>query len=308
MIILNKNEIMKLSTVIFALLFFAFQMAFAQEFDCDISVNTQNLSNESRDNLSDFAQQVKQYINNYKWTDQNFGNDKIKCALQINFQSSQGANHYSTQVLIISQRPIHKSNQNTAVLRLKDDNWEFDYVRLQPFNHDNLRFDPLLSFLDYYCYIILGYDFDTFGTLEGTPYFEKAMDIVSKAGGSPTAGKGWELAQQSTYTRGQFVDELLNAKFRILREANHKYHYKGLDLLYKNSDQAKKNILSALESIGKLQEKINQRSFVIKSFFDAKFQEIADTFRGYSDTDVFKKIIKIDQSHQQTYEKAQKGQ
>ncbi len=298
---------MKSILLLAAITVFTLQQVYSQEFDCEVTAeNTQQLSNESRDNLTDFAQQLKMYINNYKWTKEDFGNDKIHCKIQINFQSSQGANHFVTQVVIVSQRPIHKSNRNTAVLRLKDDNWEFDYVRFQPFNHDTQRFDPILSFIDYYCYLILGYDFDSFGLMEGTPYLEKAMDIVGKSRSSPSAGKGWDIEAQSTYTRGQFVDELLNSKFRPLREAIHTYHYKGLDLLSKNPANAKKNILSALEDIGNLQQKLSQRSFTIKAFFEAKYQEIADTFIGYADVSVFQQLTKIDPSHQQAYEKAAK--
>lgn len=281
--------------------------SFAQEFDCDVKIDLQQLSNEARDNLSDFAQQIKNYINNYKWTKEDFGQDKLKCTFEIHFLTSQGSNHYTAQMFVGSQRPIHKQGKNTAVLRLKDDNWEFDYVRFQPLQHETFQFDPLVSFIDYYCYLILGCDADTWESSAGTPYFEKAMEIVNKARSAGNAGPGWDVVSQNVYARGQFVDELLNMQFQPFREAAYRYHYWGMDQLFKYPDKGKKTILAALEIIGNLQQKINKPSLVIKTFFETKYLEIADTFTGYTDAKVFQRLNVIDPSHQQAYEKARQG-
>ena len=290
-----------------ALIMFMFAQSMAQEFDCEVSINTQQLSNTARDNLSDFVQQVKNYVNNYKWTKEDFGTDRLKCTFEIHFQGSQGENHFTAQLFVGSQRPIHKLNKSTAVLRLKDDSWEFDYVRFQPLQHESFQFDPLVSLIDYYCYIILGYDFDTWGASEGTPYFEKAIDIVNKARSAGNAGQGWNIASENTYSRGQLVDELLNSKFRPFREAAYRYHYWGLDQLYKKTEKPKKTMLTALESIGNLIQKINQRSLIVKTFFDTKAPEIADTFVDFPEADVFQKLITIDPAHKQAYENARQG-
>ena len=289
------------------LIMFMSAQSMAQEFDCEVSINTQQLSNTARDNLSDFVQQVKNYVNNYKWTKEDFGTDRIKCTFEIHFQGSQGENHFTAQLFVGSQRPIHKLNKNTAVLRLKDDNWEFDYVRFQPLQHENFQFDPVVSLIDYYCYIILGYDFDTWGAAEGTPYFEKAIDIVNKARSAGNAGQGWTITSGNTYSRGELVDELLNSKFRPFREAVYRYHYWGLDQLYKKTDKPKTTMLTALQSIGNLMQKINQQSLIVRTFFDTKAPEIADTFIDFPDADVFQKLITIDPAHQQAYDKARQG-
>jgi len=291
---------MKSWLVIIASLIFSLVQLFAQEIECDVAINTQQLPAEARENLNDFAQQVKQYINSYQWTKEGLGGEKIKCSIDISFQGSPKDNHYVAQAFIGSKRQIYKSDHNTAVLRVLDDKWDFDYFRYQPLSHNDFRFDPLLSFLDFYIYLILGCDFDTYGVADGTTYFQKAMEIVNKARGS--SGTGWEFSSQSTYQRGQFVDELLNPKFRDLREAVYRYHYKGLDLLYKDPNKAKKNIFSALEKIRKLQKKINQRSLAMRIFFDTKYLEIAETFLDEPDRTIYLKLAKIDPAHQKSYE------
>jgi hypothetical protein len=300
-----ENTMKYLLVIPLYLLFFVLPI-FAQEIDCDVSINTQQVPAEARENLVDFAQQIKQYLNSYQWTKENLGGEKIKCSIDISFLGSPKDNHYTAQAFIGSQRPIYKSERSTAVLRVLDDKWEFDYIRYQPLSHNDFRFDPLLSFLDFYVYLILGFDFDTYRIADGTQYFQKAIEIVNKARGTSNAGTGWDISSQSTYQRGQLVEEILNPKFRDLREAVYKYHYKGLDLLYKNPSKATKNIFSALEKIGNLQTKINQRSLAMRVFFDTKYLEIAEVFLNNEDHSIYPKLAKIDPSHQKSYEEYSK--
>lgn len=290
-----------------ALLILTFPSA-AQEIDCDITfTNLNTLPAESRDNLTDFIPQVKQYINAYRWTKADIGNAKIKCAFNISLQGSPTSTHYTAQVFVGSQRPIFKEGRNTAELRIIDNQWEFDYNHNQSLMHTDNHFDPMLSFIDFYIYLIIGYDFDSYNAGDGTPYFQKAMDIVNLARGSGSGVRGWDLAPQGNYSRAQLIDELLNPKFQDFREAVFRYHYRGLDERHKDTTKARKNILAALERIAKVQEKINTPSLVIRTFFDTKYQEIADVFLGDPDQTVFAKLIKIDPSHEQAYIKASQG-
>jgi hypothetical protein len=275
----------------------------AQEIQCTVTATLDALNAESKENLADFAMQVEQYINSYRWTNADLGGDKISCALNIQFQASPRDGRYTVQAFIGSQRKIFRSDRSTAMIRLLDDKWEFDYLRNQPLTHTEGKFDPLTSFLDYYVNIIIGYDFESYQTGDGAPYFQKAADLVSKG---RTAGKGWDVATGTAFSRSQFADELLNPRYREFREALEKYHYRGLDLMYKDDVKAKKNILASLEKIDILQKKINQKSQVIKIFFDTKYLEIAETFIGYPDPAVFTRLAQIDAAHQQTYDEYSK--
>jgi len=277
-----------------------------QELDCDVSLNLESLTTtEAQDNLSDFVQQLKQYINNYRWLRDYEGNKIIKCAINISIHNSQGNNHYMAQAFIGSQRPIYKSSSNSAVLRLLDDQWEFDYIRNEALMHSESRYDPLLSFIDFYVYLILGYDADTYHTNGGTPYFQKAFEIVNLARGSGLDAKGWEQSPQNIYSRTQIVDELLNPKFQDFRKAVHTYHYWGLDSLFSNSPKSMKRILSSLDKIAKLKNKINQSSLIIRSFFDTKYLEIAEIFLKSANPSIYARLSRIDPAHQKTYDEYQ---
>jgi hypothetical protein len=294
---------MKIFQILIPAIFLIAMVASAQEIECNLSLDIHALTtSEARENISDFAEQLKDYINSYRWTSEDYGNEKVKCAITISFQGVNGNNHYIAQVIVGSQRPVNKSERNSPVIRLRDDNWEFDYIHNQSLQHITSRFDPLLSFIDYYIYVILGYDADTYTQNGGTPYFQKAQDIVNMARGASSNSPGWEQTQQTLYSRAQLVDELLNAKFHDFRKAYFNYHYRGLDSLYTSSARPYRRILSALTSIKNLSEKINQSSLILKTFFDTKYLEIAETFLQYNNAETFVKLATIDPAHQKTYE------
>ncbi|HUL43032.1 MAG TPA: DUF4835 family protein [Bacteroidota bacterium] len=278
----------------------------SQELDCDVTITTSQLTTEAKENLANFESQVKDYFNGYRWTKDDFGNDKIHCSINIAFLGMTSPNHYVAKAFIGSQRPVFKMNQNTAVLRILDDKWEFDYTRTQAMTHVDSHFDPLLSFFDFYAYIILGYDADTYkDTHEGgkaTEYFQKAKDITNRAIGSGQIGSGWDVTSQSTYTRGQLIEELTNPKFQPVRDEIYRYHYHGLDLYYKDEGKARSNIFSAIEKLAKFQKKVNQPVLLVRTFFDTKYLEIADKFTGDQEEGIFDKLEQIDPMHIQTYE------
>ena len=288
--------------------------AAAQELDCDVTITTSQLTTEAKENLSNFEAQIKDYVNGYRWTREDFGNDKIHCSINIAFLGMTSPNHYVAKAFIGSQRPVFKMNQNTAVIRILDDKWEFDYTRTQSMTHVESHFDPLLSFFDFYAYIILGYDADTYkDTHEGgkaTEYFQKAKDIANRAIGSGQIGSGWDINAQSTYTRGQLIEELTNPKFQSVRDEIYQYHYHGLDLFYKDDGKARKNILAAIEKLARFQKKINQPVLLVRTFFDTKYLEIADKFSGMQSDDpqIFDKLEQIDPMHIQAYENAKSKQ
>ena len=299
---------MKRMILVASALSLIFTLCQSQELDCTVTMKQEGLPSQSIDNLTDFVNQANQYMNSYRWTNVDLGGERIKCRIDVMFTGSPRTNHYVAQAFIGSERPIFQSaGQSTAVLRLKDDKWEFDYTRGSSLVHNEMSFDPLTSFLDFYAYLTLGFDFESYKAGDGTPYFQKAADIVNRARGSGNAGPGWDITSENIYSRPQYVDEIMNAKLYDFRSAFYKYHYKGLDLLAKDDARARKNMLAALEKIGNLQEKINTRTLILKIFFETKYLEIAQTFSKDPDLTIFSRIIKIDPTHQQDYDRIRNG-
>jgi hypothetical protein len=272
----------------------------AQQIDVTLLVNYEAIPTTNKDLLRDFQNDVKTYLSNYNWGPGSPG-DKVKCTVNVFFQSVIGDNRYSAQVFIGSQRELYKSAQSTAVVRLFDGLWEFTYVKTKPLNHSQNTYDDLTSFLDFYMYLVMGYDYDTYEKLSGTPLFQKAADVASR--GRSTGEKGWQPAT-SGYSRAQLVDELLSTTFQPVRVASWYYHFAGLDSLAINRTRALQNMLTGIQLISDAKKNADPRNVVIKSFFEAKAKELADVFAEYPDPSVFAFLTSVDPNHQQAYDEA----
>jgi hypothetical protein len=271
------------------------------QIDCQVTVNMDKIQGTNKDQLQDFAQDIKTYISSNKWAGDDYDGDPIKCTLNIFFLSQTGDADYTAQIFLGSQRPIYKdpSAKSTAMLRIVDDKWAFTYSKGHPIYH-NEQFDPLTTFIDYYMNLVVGFDYDSYEPGGGTKYFQKCFVFCNQA---PTSATGWDI-NPTGYSRPVLVDELLNPKFQPFREGFYLYHYKGLDLLARKPDEAYKNMIAVLQSIADQKKIGNPRALIFKNFFDAKYMELADIFKNYESKSVYQLLIAVDQAHQSTYEEA----
>jgi hypothetical protein len=275
--------------------------ASGQELECGVTVNYEAVSTTHKDLLSNFADDVRNYLNNYPW-----GQDpdiSVSCAMSIFVQSVIGENRYSAQVAIVSQREHDGSQRVSPMVRLKDDAWEFTYVQNRPLNHNPSEYNDLTSFLDFYAYLILGYDYDSYEALSGTGWFQRAADVANLARSS--GQKGWQNTT-SSFSRTQLIDELLSPGIAPLRKAGYTYHFSGLDSLMDSPRVAYAKVVESLESIGAMRAKVDPRSIALRAFFDAKFQEVAELFATYPDASIYTRLGQIDPTHISTYEEYRK--
>ena len=63
------------------------------------------------------------------------------------------------------------------------------------------------------------------------------------------------------------------------------YNYRGIDYLEVKPDAAYKNIITFIQNISDF-KRSTPSSLVVKAFFDAKYQELAETFRNYQDKSI----------------------
>jgi hypothetical protein len=279
----------------------------AQELNCDVTVNLENIPSAQRDLLVRFEEEVERYLNNTRWSDEDFGGEKIDCSMTIFFLTAPAENRYTAQVAVVSQRPVYnsttneKTGRNTQVLRLFDDRWDFIYVLNQQMVRDDFRFEPLTGFLDYYAYLIVGMDLETYNEQSGSRYLQKALNTCNLAASTAFA-KDWQVSSAGTYSRFGVADELMNLRYQPFRLAFHRYHFDGIDLLTTETQKGLENILQTVETIADLRKNQDPRSILVKVFFDAKSLEIADAFLPYPDRSVYDRLVAADPSHQSTYD------
>ncbi|MBK6772893.1 MAG: DUF4835 family protein [Ignavibacteria bacterium] len=273
----------------------------------EVTIDVTQLPQSSQEKLVNFKQKVEDYLNKNK-----YHNDKIppiRVQMQFNFTAVNTTTlTYDAKLFIASQREVFNPFKNgndkfSVAFRFLDERCQFVYNENIPFIKNDQRFDSFLSLLDYYAYMIVGYDEDSYIAFAGNKYFQKAVDICNKV---TLSTSGWnETGGGSKPSRLQLVQELLNVRFDNFRKGYFEYMYFGLDSLTLKKKTAQNNMLIALEAISNIKKK-EVKSFNVDIFFDSKATEIADVFLDYGDRSVYDKLINFDKAHQTIYDEARK--
>jgi hypothetical protein len=269
----------------------------AQELRCDVTVNTEALPSAVRDLLRDFESDVERYLNGTRYTDEEMLGDRITCTFDIFFRTSPSENRYTAQVFIGSQRTVYANNEptqrTTPVLRIMDEKWEFIYAPGQRMRYDEFSADPLTDFLDFYAYLIIGMDLESYEPASGDPSFRKALNICNGAS-ALSVGAGEYQFVAGAFSRFGMAEELTNARYAPIREAINVYHMEGLDELATKE-------FDALATIDRVRQVQNPTSVLVKQFFNAKNREIADAFQRYPDPSVYDRLGEYDPEHLTVY-------
>ena len=163
------------------------------------------------------------------------------------------------------------------------------------------------AMLAYYCYLIIGHDFDSYQRLGGTPYFSICEDIVNacqSASMDNIEQKGW-LAFDSNRNRYALINNLLDEAFKKYRNYYYEYHRLGLDEMINNVTNGRARIAEGLPTLRDAY-RARPATYVVNTFLDAKAEELVDIFSKGSDKEkkaVYDILMDIDPTRQNTYDK-----
>ncbi len=247
---------------------------YAQELNCNVVINAEQIGN----NLPVFKtleKQIFEFVNTTKWTNKEFTNqERIECSMYINITDYTG-DVFNATIQVQASRPVYGSSYTTSVYNVNDKDFTFRYLEFQNMVYNPNSFESnLISVLAFHVYMILGLDADTFELNGGDQHFKQAQNIVNFSQGQNS--KGWQLSDGSQ-SRYMLVDNMLSQTFEDYRKTMYKYHRDGLDLMHQDQKQAKSNIANALVSLEPM-NRVRPNSFVLRTFFDAKADEIQDIF------------------------------
>ena len=275
--------------------------ASAAEFNCNASVDYKQLSGTGFTFLNELQRDVRLYMNRNAWTQHRFARDEaIDCSIQIVIEEAITLTSFRARLILTSLRPIYATTQNTRVLQIQDGNWEFDYAQGQPLTFDVETFNPLTSMLDFYAYVMLGYDFDTFSELGGTPYLEKARRIAELA--QSRNATGWSQIADDR-GRSALITQLLDPRMQPLRRAYFDYHFGGLDRFVTDTQLARETTLDVLRDLQSLYDNVS-RQYVIDIFFGTKYEELAAIFENSpSASEAYAVLTQVDPSHLTAYDR-----
>ncbi len=273
----------------------------AQEFRSQVSINAEQTGQPNLSVFKTLEKALQEFIDNTKWTDTEYKpQERIPCSFFINIVKYDNNNSFEATIQVQASRPVYNSGYSTTLVNFNDKEFNFDYLEYEPLIYsENSNEGNLISVVTYYLFTILGIEADTLKELEGTDYYQKAKQIVNIAQSSG-GGAGWNVSS-GTQSRYRWNEDILSGAFTDYRKAMYLYHFKGLDQMSNDQKKAKKSIV---ESIKLLKEVNNKRpnSFVFRTFFDTKSNEISKILSGGPKTDVAK-TIEILQSLSPAYSK-----
>ncbi|MCE1198221.1 MAG: DUF4835 family protein [Marinilabiliales bacterium] len=276
----------------------------AQEFQCNVSVSSSRIEGTYKQVFQSMRNDISEFINNRKWTDNQFATDeKIVCTLFIQVTDQIGADEFKGTIQVQLNRPIFNSSYQSPVLNIKDNDFDVRYVEFQPLEFsETSNTNALTNLLAYYAYILLGFDYDTYAPMGGTPFFQKARDIVNKS--QNAREKGWR-AYEGNYNRFWLIDNLSNKAYSSFRDLLYRYHRLGLDVMAEKPDMGRAEIADALKNMQRVYRS-RPDTYINRIFFDAKSDEIVNVFsKGSTDerSRVMSVVTECDPANSGKYEK-----
>lgn len=259
----------------FVLLFIS-GISFSQELNCRVIVNAQQVQTTERAVFTEMETEFAQFLNTTKWTNDTFEEEEvISCNLVITISEMPSIGVFRASVQVLSSRPVYGSSYESVIMNFADRDWDFEYVQSQPLRfNENIFTNNITSMLAYYAYMIIGFDYDTFSELGGTPHFENAFKIVNNAQQSNYTG--WQQFN-SVRNRYWLVENVQNPQLEPVRKALYNYHRNALDIIGEDRQKAEKTILEALSGIQRA-NRARPRSILTISFMDAKSAELQQLF------------------------------
>ena len=256
----------------------------AQEFRCGVQVNYQKLQSttqqyESSDTktFETMKSAIEDFVNTRRWTNLELEeHEKLDCSISIILDKRTTATDFQGQMTIQLRRPVFNSNYTSGLFNYMEGNdFTFSFNESRPLEFDmGTYYDNLSSTLAYYCYIMLGLYFDSYGPNGGEPFFEIASQIAQLAGSS--GAKNWS-ASSSQKARYWFVENHTNSAYEALHSVYYYYYRLGLDMMTKDQPTARQNIIQALKYLQQVHKK-RTNLLSVNQFIEVNMSEIVSIF------------------------------
>jgi len=289
---------------IISILLFSFLNSYSQEFNVKVIIQTPKLKLVDARVFKQMEKSIIDFYNNTKWTNDEFeDNEKIEASIIINITNELSATSFTGDFSFQCLRPVYNSNYKTVTLNWADNGYSFVYEELQPIDlSTTVYIDDLSAILTYYGYYMLGLDYDSFSTLGGDRYFDRAREVVDNIPLTNSNIRSWHLSGKKD-NRYWLVEYIRDPKFRTYRQSFYEYHRLGLDNMYTDPEKGRAIIISVLKEVGRLADLYPQNA-VVRLFINDKKDELIEIFKaaGYAQRNsVYSLLSRIDPSRIDMY-------
>lgn len=256
--------------------------ASAQELNCKVEINTSKIEGTDKSLFEELQASISEYFNTREWTNTQFSpNEKIDCNFFLTvgkYENDRITGDLQVQLI----RPVYNSTYTTTLFNFRDTKVEFEYRRGEPlvYNESTME-DNLTAILNYYAYLFLALDFDSFSPRGGQPYWDRVATIVQMAQSSGEIG--WR-AFEDTKNRSAVLSAYTDGATQGMRDLIYQYHRQGLDQMVTSPDKGRAAIT---ESLSKVSDIYNSQpmSVGLSIFRDSKLDELVNLYSKAPETE-----------------------
>ena len=257
-------------------------VALCQELNCTVEINTDKISGTDKAIFNTLKTAITEYMNNTQWGNAKYlTNEKIECKLFFTISSFDGTT-MSGDLQVQSTRPVYNSTYTTTLINFKDTSIEFTYTENEPLIFSETTMESnLTAILNFYGYMILAIDSDSFAPNGGDLYYEKAAAVVNM--GQSSGEKGWK-AFEDNKNRSAVLSAFTDKSTSGIRTLLYNYHRKGLDEMVLSPDKGKMVITQSLDLLKQVYD-ANPMSVALSMFKDAKLDELVNVYSKSNTTE-----------------------
>ncbi len=267
--------------VLFFILLSLQQVLSAQELRCNLTINSASVEGTNKNVFTTLEQDLRSFMDSYRFTDLVYAdNERIECNFAIIVRSVED-DLFRCELQVQASRPVYGSSYTTSIVNIRDEEFNFRYKEFDPIEINNNTFESnLTAVMAYYAYLIIGFDLDSYQRLGGQSAFAIAEQIVnmSQSRSDASEGEGW-MAFDKPRNRYGMINNLMDDRFKKLREYSYEYHRLALDNMMNNVDNARVKIAEGLPVLREL-NRLYPSAPLILSFLDAKNDELINIFKG----------------------------
>ncbi len=254
----------------------------AQELNCEVTINTDQIQATNRSVFETLQEAVREYLNTNHFTNDQYSvNERIECRFFFTI-TEYTDNVLKGDLQVQSSRPVYNSTYTTTLLNFKDNKIEFPYQEGEPLNFTvNTMESQLTAILNFYAYLIIAMDRDSFAPHGGDEAFDRLKMIVQMAQSSGEGGwKAFEDKKNRSAVLSVFTDPATSGTRDLLYD----YHRTGLDEMFMSPDKGRAKITSSLDYLQKVYD-IDPMSVGLSLFRDAKLDELVNVYSKASQTE-----------------------
>jgi len=257
---------------------------FAQFVDVKVEISVDRMPELERSDLKILEMAIPAYYENYEWIENTYG---IQIPLKINIYpqsvNTTGSERiFSAQLFIVNE---------SGDMRFFEKNFKFVYNTNDPIVHSEM-IQTLTGALDFYAWMMIASEMDTYEPLGGNAYYEKARDVATR-GQMSERPAGWK-------DRLQELDEILRLRnYRLM-----KYHFwVAMDFADQgNREAVAPEIDKALEALEAMFAE-NARERYSHIFLDAHARDIMTIIKEFGTIEQAHKLMALDPDNKSVYEK-----